>query len=333
MPTLKLESVALRGLQSVLPSKVETLDEMISRFGEKEALKISEATGIRNRHILSPGQTILDLSVEAATKTLTALDWSKDSLDAIVVVTQTPDHPLPGNACLLQHRLGLSKSTAALDINLGCSGFVYGLWALGSMIKAGSLRRGLLVVGDASSHFTAPDDRTVRPLFGDAVSVAALELDEVASPMVFDLGTDGAGAPYLMVEDGALKKPSDQPRLFMDGTQVFVFTLREVPASINRTLDAAGWAIEDVDHVVLHQANRMMIEKLGQKLKIPKEKLIISMTDCGNTSSASIPLAMTNELSLTKPTKLLLSGFGVGWSWASVACEVDQLTVCETIHR
>jgi 3-oxoacyl-[acyl-carrier-protein] synthase-3 len=269
--------------------------------------------------------------VPAVERLLAGLGWAKETIDLLIVVTQTGDHVLPATACVLQHRLGFTKACAAFDLNLGCSGYVYGLWIAASLLTTTEAKRALLVVGDLTTHLTAHDDRSVRPLFGDAVAVTALECSDVAPTLAFDLGSDGAGAPYLIARHDAAKPPT----LFMDGTQVFAFTLREVPKSIAAVLKLAGWAAGEVDRFVLHQANAMMIRHLGPKIGAPADRLVVALAEVGNTSSASIPLALAQAVAgdlKAAPHRLLLSGFGVGWSWGSAAVTVGPLAVCEAIE-
>lgn len=328
-----LDGVALRGIVGCVPERRETVADLARRFGADAAAKIAKATGIEARRLVDSGQCTSDLAGAAARRLLDALGWAPASIDLLVLVTQTHDHLLPGSGALLHHRLGLRKGAAVLDLTQGCAGFVYGLWTASALLKTAG-RRALLLVGDTTSRLIDPDDRAVAPLFGDGAAAVALETDAEAGPMRFDLGSDGAGAPYLMAEDGAMRRPDTPARLFMDGTQVFAFTLREVPASVRAALDAAGWAMDDVDHLVLHQANAQMIRHLGQKLGAAPERVVVALAGLGNTSSASIPLALTEALAgplTTHRRRLLLSGFGVGWSWGSVALSAGPLAVCETV--
>ncbi len=333
MVASRIDGVCVRGIVGCVPEGRETVDDLARRFGEDAARRIAAATGIEVRRIAAPGQCTSDLAETAARRLLDGLGWEPGSIDLLVLVTQTHDHTLPGTASLLHRRLGLRKGAAVLDITHGCSGFVYGLWTAAGLLKAAG-RRALLLVGDTTSRLVDPDDRAVAPLFGDGAAATALELDGAAAPMAFDLGSDGAGAPYLTAEGGAMRHPDRPARLFMDGTQVFAFTLREVPGSLRAALDAAGWTMETIDHLVLHQANAQMIRHLGQKLGVSAERTVVALRDVGNTSSASIPLAIAGALAppLAAGTcRLLLSGFGVGWSWGSAALAVGPLAMCETV--
>lgn len=333
MVASRIDGVSVRGVVGCVPEGCETVADLVHRFGEDAARKVAAATGIEERRIVAPGQCTSDLAEAAARRLLDGLGWEPGSVDLLVLVTQTHDHTLPGTASLLHRRLGLRKGAAVLDLTHGCSGFVYGLWTAGGLLKLAG-RRALLLVGDTTSRLVDPEDRAVAPLFGDGAAAAGLELEEAAPPMVFDLGSDGAGAPYLAADGGAMRHPERPARLFMDGTQVFAFTLREVPGSVRAALDGAGWTMDMVDHLVLHQANAQMIRHLGQKLGVPMDRTVVALREVGNTSSASIPLALASALGralAAGPRRLLLSGFGVGWSWGSAALVVGPLAICEMV--
>lgn len=337
-----LTGIRLAGVVACLPARREGAEVLAARFGADAVQRIAKATGIAARRVVAPGQCASDLAEAAARSLLDRLGWTADQVDLLVLVSQTPDHPLPATACLLHRRLGLAKRCAAFDLGLGCSGYIYGLWtaaALLSTLAEGA--RALLLVGDTTSRLIAPDDRAVAPLFGDAAAASALVRDAAAAPMAFDLGSDGAGAPYLTVPGGAFRHPhrcgaapAVPETLFMDGTQVFAFTLREVPGTIAAALAGAGWTPAEVDHFVLHQANAQMIRHLTPKIGATPEQVVLALAEYGNTSSASIPLALTEALAgplTTRPLRLVLSGFGVGWSWGSVALATTPLAACGTV--
>ncbi|NRA60058.1 MAG: ketoacyl-ACP synthase III [Psychrobium sp.] len=334
MTTTRINNIAITGIVSVIPAVEKVNTAGLSGVELQDMQRIVSATGIQSRRIVAKNQTSLDLSVIAGKQLIEDMDWQEQDIALLIFVTQTPDYPFPGNAIQLQNKLGLSKSTLAFDVNLGCSGFVYGLWQLCQLLKGLDGNKALLVVGDTTSQQCSESSRTVAPLFGDALSIIAVEKSEQAGEMVFSLGSDGSGAPYLIQPNGGSKAPEKQADLFMDGTQVFVFTLREVPKSITACLVAKNWKIEEVDYCVMHQANEMMLKHLGDKLGVSARQLIISMADVGNTSSASIPLALCLSLSkelTTAPQKIIVSGFGVGWSWASAAMTIGPLKTCRLI--
>jgi 3-oxoacyl-[acyl-carrier-protein] synthase-3 len=291
-----------------------------------------------------------DLCFAAAERLLSQLEWDRSSIDHLVVVTQYPDYLLPATSCLLHGRLGLSKSCACLDINLGCSGYIYGLSVASALLSTVSAGRCLLLVGDTPSKTASPQDKSVSMLFGDAGTATALESSPAAPPMYFQLGTDGSGYRHLILPAGGFRHPSTQltkvrteresgnwrseEDLFMDGPEIFAFTLREVPPLIRTTLEATGWPVESVDAFIFHQANRFMIQHLQKKLKLPAEKVPIALGEYGNTSSASIPLAINAALRDTVSfgeQQLIMAGFGVGLSWGSAAVTCGPLVVPEIV--
>ena len=322
----------LCGIVTAMPEAVSENSDLAASFGVETMAKIMSATGIERRPV-ADRHTVSQLGEAAAVVLLEKLGWERDSIGLLIVVTQTPDYPLPSTACLLQNRLGLNKATAAFDLSLGCSGYVYGLSVANAMMQSGGIRRALLVCGDITSHMISESNRSLAPLFGDAVAVTALELSEHGQ-IAFDLGSDGSGAPYLISKTGGLAEPG-APELFMDGTQVMAFSLKQVAPSIERTLNEAGKAISDMDYVVLHQANAMMLKTLGQKIKAREDQLIYAVRDFGNTSSTSIPLALCdhmNKVTVASNLSLLLCGFGVGWWWATAVWQTEA-PVCHDIIR
>lgn len=323
-------NIALKGIVTALPQTVRENADLAEAFGAETIAKIIAATGIERRPV-SQSHTVSDLGQAAAQHLLDALGWAADSVGLLVVVTQTPDHPLPSTAALLQHRLGLG-AIPAFDVNLGCSGYVYGLWQAAALMQGAGIGRALLVTGDMTTRMIRDSNRSLAPLFGDAVSVTALELDNTAR-INFDLGTDGSGAPYLISQTGGLREPGP-PELFMDGTQVMAFSLKQVAPSIARALDASGLGITDMDRVVLHQANAMMLKTLGHKIKAEDAQMVYAIRDYGNTSSASIPLALCDDLKDNRRAflTLLLCGFGVGWSWGTAVWRTPAPTVADIIR-
>jgi 3-oxoacyl-[acyl-carrier-protein] synthase-3 len=330
----------MAGVASAVPANTIGLADTAAVAGVslEEAEKIAKMTGVRNRPVVPPGMCTSDLAYSAAVKLLEELGWEARSIDALVFVSQTHDYDLPATACCLQERLGIPKSCAAFDMALGCSGYIYGLWVCSTFMAAGSAQRTLLLAGDTASRTLSPQDRATVFIFGDSGTATALERDDTAPPMSFVLGTDGSGRDYLILPgtgyrncvtaqslerrpgaDGVLRSPLD---LYMDGSEVFAFTLREVPGLVNAVLSLAGWKLDQVDAFVPHQANLFMLQHLGKRMKIPTEKLIVSLDEYGNTSSASIPLAMNHRLASRLSTgteNLILAGFGVGWSWGALA--------------
>ncbi len=332
MTAYATSGVALRGIVTAMPQAVSENSALAEAFGAETMAKIINATGIERRPVTTT-HTVSDLGRIAAQAVMARLDWAPDTIGLIVVVTQTPDYPLPSTACVLQQKLGLSTATAALDINLGCSGYVYGLSMVTAMMRAAGIARALLVAGDITTRMISDSNRSLAPLFGDAVAATALELDEDTA-LAFDLGSDGTGAPYLISKTGGLAEPG-APELFMDGTQVMAFSLKQVAPSVARALAASGLGIEAMDHVVLHQANAMMIKTLGHKIKARDDQMVFAVKDYGNTSSTSIPLALCDQLTTTPVTgirRFLLCGFGVGWSWSTLVWTTPAPVVHDIIR-
>jgi len=267
----------------------------------------------------------------AAERLMSDLSISPEDIDLVVFISQTPGYVLPATSCVIHERLGLPIACAAFDVNLGCSGYTYGVWMAGTLMAGSGARRALLLAGDTVSKICNPADRSVLPVFGDAGTATILESDPEAPEMAFAAGTDGRGAERLIVPAGGFRKRSPdeaeaeavrtEADLYMDGNEIFAFTIREVPRLIEQVHAESGWTIDDVDHYVFHQANDFMLDHLRRRMKVPAEKFVRGLRLYGNTSSASIPLAMTTELRAqltSEPKNLVLAGFGVGFSWAAI---------------
>ncbi|QJD99016.1 ketoacyl-ACP synthase III [Massilia forsythiae] len=336
-----LTGVAIRGVSTAVPGTVARTADY-TPLTEAERVKFAAGTGIEQRRVAAPGQCASDLCIAAAADLLARLDWDKSGIGALVMITQTGDHPVPATAIIVQHKLGLPTSCAAFDINLGCSSYPYGLAVLGSTMRTLGIRRALLLVGDVSTRLCSYNDKSSWPLFGDAGSATALELDDGASPIHFDLNSDGAGKDAIIVEAGGLasKRPAADAgfdevalapgmarhpsHLRLQGADIFSFAIGAVPPSIRRVLAAAGWELDRVEHVVLHQANKMINDFIRKKVGYPQDREIGTLRDYGNTSSVSIPLTLcAGSTRLAQGGRVLLSGFGVGLSWASATLVLD----------
>ncbi len=330
----------IAGVVSCVPTRVVDNAPFIERFGEK-ARDIEKMTGVRERRWTNPDTTTADLCQRAAETLLDRIGWQRHTVDALFFVTQTPDYRLPATACALQGRLGLGRHVIAFDVNLGCSGYPYGLWLAMTTVASGAARRVLLLVGDTITKTVDAEDRSTAMLFGDAGTATAIEIDE-AGHARFILGTDGLGERQLMIAEGAYRAaptPAEgvagpkADALYMDGGAIFNFTLATVPPLVAATLEGGG-GIDKFDAFLFHQANAFMLRHLAKKAKLPAEKVPINIDRFGNTSSATIPLLMTTELAdrlRDTPTRLGMFGFGVGFSWGSVDIEVGPLACVETI--
>ncbi|MEO0531382.1 MAG: ketoacyl-ACP synthase III [Planctomycetota bacterium] len=308
-----------------LPDGVESNEQLAALFPQWDAAKIEAKTGIANRHVARTDECVSDLAVKAAERLFDRVgDAVREEIDFVLLCTQTPDYLLPTTACLVQDRLGLRTSVGALDINLGCSGYVYGLSLAKGLIETGQANRLLLLTADTYTKLLAPDDHTVRTLFGDGAAATLLRRADEAGDQVgpFVFGTDGSGADNLIARGTGLRKPDTEGsnHLTMSGADIFAFTLKAVPTAINQLLDNAGLTIDQVDRFVFHQANQYMLEHLRKKIGIPPEKFVLALRDCGNTVSSSIPIALSDALeagTIRSGERILLVGFGVGYSWSA----------------
>ncbi len=309
----------------------------------------SKTLGLKERRVAAPGVTALDLCADAATRLLNELGVDATSIDALIFVTQTPDHPQPNNASLLHGRLSLSKSAPAYDLSLGCSGWVYGLHQAALLCAHGGAARVLLCAGDTLSRLTNPGDRSTDPLFGDAGSATIVEKTGRASPWHFVLGADGVGASSIIVKQGGARQPDGSldevidsegnrkhdANLLMNGADVFSFSLREPPAAINAVLRHSGYSPETADVLLLHQANRFMVSTIAKKLGFAESKTPMAVFEkYGNQSSASMPCALVDGLAKrleSSPLKVVGCGFGVGLSWGAFSGEVGPFAALPTL--
>ncbi|MEN3004741.1 ketoacyl-ACP synthase III [Dehalobacterium formicoaceticum] len=327
-------AIGIKAIEYVLPEKVLTNKELEQIYGDWTAEKILTKTGIASRHVVSEGECASDLAEQAAQKLFNSGVISPEEIDFILLATQSPDYQLPTTACILQDRLGIPQSAGALDFNLGCSAYIYGLAMAKSFINTGIAKNVLLLTSETYTKHIHPLDKSTRTIFGDAAAATLVSEDghEIGN---FDLGTDGSGKDALIIPSGGSRIPRSkataveiedngsirsQDNLFMDGTEVFSFTIRVVPESVNNILRKHNLSMEDINLFVFHQANEFMLDFLRKKLRIPKEKFYINMQDTGNTVSSTIPIAFKRaqiEGRIQKGDRVLLCGFGVGLSWGS----------------
>jgi 3-oxoacyl-[acyl-carrier-protein] synthase-3 len=342
-----LSNIRLAGLAVTTGSVVrDFIADGLAAGVDRAALERTAKTiGLRERRVAAVGITALDLCADAAERLLSEMGLDATSIDAVIFVTQTPDHAQPNNASLMHGRLGLSKTAPAYDLSTGCSGWVYGLHQAALLCAHGGAARVLLCAGDTLSRLTNPGDRSTDPLFGDAGSATLVEKTGRSAPLHFVLGADGSGAEAIMVRQGGARHPAGSltertdaegnrthdANLVMNGADVFSFTLREVPSAIESVMRHAGYVPATTDALVLHQANRFILSTLAKKTGFTAAQTPMSIVEhFGNQSSASIPCALIHclgERLEAGPLKVVGCGFGVGLSWGAFAGEIGPLTI------
>jgi 3-oxoacyl-[acyl-carrier-protein] synthase-3 len=326
---------SIRDLAYHLPEGEVTNADLSREFPDWGVEKIAKKTGISSRRIAADGECSSDLAVRAARSLFARGACRPEDVDFILLCTQSPDYFLPTTACLLQERLGIPSSAGALDYNLGCSGYVYGLGLAKGLIETGQARRVLLLTAETYSKFLSPADKGVRTIFGDGAAATLVEASEGETPAIgpFVYGTDGRGADKLIVRAGGMRHPRPSGEasefLLMDGPEIFAFTIAAVPAMVNQMLEKAELTVDLMDHFVFHQANLYMLEHLRTALDIPPEKFSVCLEDCGNTVSSTIPIALCRARGrgeLLPGQKIMLVSFGVGYSWAATMLRWDEAT-------
>jgi len=337
------ERAAIKAIKSFLPANKLTNEQLAEQFGDWHASQILSKTGVAERGIAAANECASDLGVKAAQRLFAAGAAAPNEIDFLIFCTQTPDYFMPTTACLMQDALGLPTSCGAIDINQGCSGYIYGLALAKSLIEAGTSRAVLLVTADTYTKFINRRDRSLLTLFGDGAAATLISAVESEKQLIgpFVLGSDGRGANQIIVKAGGLRhRPTAETaaekqdssgnwrsdeNLFMDGGDVFSFALRTVPPTLQRLLEKSGLTLEQIDFIVPHQANKFVLERLRAKLKFPSDKFWIDMEKSGNTVSSTIPIALESaiEQRRVKPAdRVALVGFGVGYSWGATMIEV-----------
>jgi 3-oxoacyl-[acyl-carrier-protein] synthase-3 len=322
----------IKHISYYLPEKVLTNKELIERFPEWSVDKVTSKVGIKQRHISDDNETASDMAVKAAEKLFKELEIDKDSIDFILLCTQSPDYFLPTSACLIQSRLGLSNSVGALDFNQGCSGYVYGLSLAKGLISAGIAKNILFLTSETYSKYIHKEDKGNLSIFGDAAAATLVSNEGFAEIGEFELGTDGGGCDNLIVRSGGARFPKSQNiidkdedgrirssnHLYMNGSNVFNFTLTRVPNLIKSLLNKCNLEKNQIDYFVFHQANKFMLNTLRKLCRIKDENFYIDMEDVGNTVSSTIPIALKrlkDKNVVKSDSKIILAGVGVGLSW------------------
>ena len=356
MAYLTINNIKISGVAACVPKRVEENVDLPFFADRAEAEKVIASTGIARKRVCENGVTSSDLAVPAVERMLADLGWDASTVDCLFFVSMTRDYIAPQTACILQNRLGLRDDCFVMDLPLGCSGWVYGLSVVGSMMQTGQMRRGLLICAETNTKNRNPNDRAVRPLFGDAATVTALEYDVTAKPMNFAFNVDGSGwksvhMPYggmrnpttveslkeVEVEPGVIRKGTD---MVVNGMDVFSFAIKRPPMQLKELIAHFNVDLETVDYLLLHQANKFIDEKIRRSLKLPPEKVPYCMQDFGNVTNASIPLLMvtkfqSNNQTISQsdnPLHCLACGFGVGLAWGSVEFYVGNVVISKLVE-
>lgn len=337
MSELLFSNIGIAGLAAAVPKDTVNNLTYTQYFNPEDVKEIVAKTGIRERRFAPAGVCSSDLCFAAADKLLTDLKVDRNEIDLLIFISQTPDYRMPATSVILQHRLGLPNTTAAFDLNLGCSAFVYGLSVAYGFMQQPGFRKALVLDGETRSRVYSPKDRQTAFLFGDGGVAVILEKGQQYGDAFFSLHSDGSRENLIKIDAGGYRIPSSPETLmdrvidehgnrrsqehgYMNGADVFNFVLREIPPDIHRIMERSATGADDIDYFVFHQANAYMNSYLAKKLKLPSDKIPTSVESFGNTSSVSIPLTIAyalREAISGRDARLLLSGFGVGMSWAS----------------
>jgi len=325
-------------IEYYLPQEGISNEQLEEKFHKWTAKKVYLKTGIRNRHWCSEHETALDIAVKAGKKLLET--YNKEEIDYLLYCTQSPEYYLPSGACLIQERLGLNTGIGALDVNLGCSGYIYLLSLAKGLISGGIAKNILLITSETYSKYINPRDLGNQTIFGDASTATVITRDDVEHVYDFSLGTDGSGAENLIVKNGGLKHRFDADaeavedesgnyrtdnNIYMNGPEIFNFTISHVPVTYKDTLAKNNLSINDLKLVIFHQANKYILKYLQEVCDIPDDKFWIDMEETGNTVSNTLPIALKKAIESKKIKKkdlVMLLGFGVGYSWGGTIIKI-----------
>lgn len=351
MALLKFNNIGISGISAAVPKHVVDNYAYTEYFEKEDVKEIVDKIGIKERRFADAATCSSDLCFAAANKLIEDMKIDKSEIDLLIFVSQTPDYRMPATSILLQERLGLSKSTAAFDISLGCSAFIYGLSAVYAFMQTGGFRKALLLDGETRSRIYSPKDRKTAFLFGDGGVAAIIENGEQFGESYFSLNSDGSKESLIKINAGGYRNPSSVDTVkenivdeygnirteehgYMSGADVFNFVLLEIPKDIKSLLEYSETDSTKIDFFVFHQANSYMNNYLAKKLKLDTTKVPTCIEKYGNTSSVSIPLTIVSELqrNLDGNKKMLLSGFGVGMSWASAIINTSNCHVSDMVE-
>jgi len=345
MGLISFQNIGISGISATVPKKVISNKVFTDVFTEKEIENAIATTGIKERRFVEEGICSSDLCYESANSLLDEMNIDRNGINLLIFLSQTPDHSQPSTGPALQHRLGLAKDTASFDINMACSGYIYGLSTAFAYCNSNGVNRVLLLVGETLSKVISLKDRATCLLFGDAGSATLIEKHEKYGKSYFSTNSDGSGESVLKIPAGGYRIPSSketvinkeypdgsirsEEHLFMDGMEVFNFTMNVVPNDIKKILDFSKKSQEEIDYLIFHQANKYMTDYLAKKSKFPPDKVPYSLDKYGNTSGVTIPLTIVSQLQNLSPINksIVFSGFGAGLSWGSTILDLKDCYV------
>ena len=340
-----IKNVALRGVTGTVPNHaVKTADFDI--FTKEEAELFDNTVGIKNRYIGPDSVCTSDLCYDSAVRLLEALNWERESVDVLVFASVTGDYKTPPTSGILQHRLGLSTDTFVLDVPMGCCGSIYAINVAGNLLSSGCVKRALLLVGDTALRMGSMKDKSRVPLFGDSGTAMALEFDSSADDIIIEFNTMGSGYEALITPHGGFRNPITEESFIeedfgngivrapkdtlINGMDVFSFAISKPPISIKKMMERCELTVDDIDFFLIHQANKLIVDRIVKKLKLPMEKVPYDLQEFGNLGGASIPMLMTyslaKEMSCRQLT-LLCSSFGLGLTWATMILKTSSCLI------
>lgn len=342
----EIKNVSLRGVTATVPDNpIKSID--LGIFTQEEAETFDNTVGIKNRYLASDDVCASDLCFDAAERLITGLGWEKESIDVLIFGSVTGDYKTPPTSGILQDRLGLPTSTFVLDIPMGCCGSIYAINVAGNLLSSGTVKRALLLVGDTALRMGSPKDKSRVPLFGDCGTAMALEFDTDAENIIIEFNTLGSGYQALMTPHGGFRHPITHGSFIeqdfgngiirapkdtlINGMDVFSFAITKPPVSIKKLMEKLSLDKDkDIDFYLIHQANKLIVDRIVKKLKLPVEKVPYDLQEFGNLGGASIPMLMTYNLSedlQTKPLTLLCSAFGLGLTWGTMVLKTSYVKV------
>ena len=331
----------IKAISYYLPERVVSNEELVSEFPEWSVDKVTAKVGVNNRHVAAENETAGDMAEKAANKLFVEYGISPKEIDFVLLCTQSPDYHLPTTACILQDRLGIPTTAGALDFNLGCSGAIYGLCLAKGLISSGTANNVLVLTAETYTKYIHPKDKGNRSIFGDGAAACLVSTEGFAEILNFALGTDGRGANNLIVKTGCSRNPSrsnneqvddegkviSDDHLFMDGSEIFNFTLEAVPALVNQLLEKNNLSKDDIDYSIFHQANKFMLNTIRKVCVLPKDKFYIDLSETGNTVSSTVIIALKDCIekgAIQSGMRVMITGFGVGLSWGGTILKFNM---------